>query len=761
MTPDRIVRTVCSPNCSGTCGINVFVKDEQIQKIEPATYPEPGFERICLKGIAMAMQRVHHPDRLTHPLQRIGERGSGEWRRISWDDAFAMLADRLSQIARTYGAPANAWMTMSGNYGFKATTSPERIANCLGGTYFTNGGMMGDLSCAMGFIPALGVGAVCNDLADFRHAKYILNFGRNIADTDHCEMRFLLDAIEAGAKFVMVDPRFSRSAAKAHEWISPRPGADAALVLGMINEIITRGLADEPYVRRHTNACFLVDPRSQRLLRERDVRGGAGDGFLVFDEAMSAVVQPGRASTPALHGVHSVRLADGSTLPCPTAWQVMLDAWRAFTPERAADICEVPVETIRRIAVEYATTSPAWLWCGAGPQRYHHGHLAHRAYVTLAAICGNIGKPYAGVNCLDGAHMRFTFNPPEEWTAPRGQRGRVLPGVHMQEIIASGAPYAIKSLWLSSYGFASQSPNFDRFVRDVLPHLDLFVVTEQLMTPAAQYADLVLPCVSYYEDDMDLVAGGENWWLQLRRRAIAPVGESKNDYDIFAGVCERMGRGEDWRMAPEEICELVLAKHPDPDVRRVDWRELRERGVARIEIERPHVPFKGMRFATPSGRIELYTEAFVAHGEAVATFIEPLESARRPLASKYPLALISHKHVHSTHSQHTMLPWIRELLPEPRLEIHPSDAAARNVNHGDLVRVFNDRGACSLPATVSEAVKPGMVSLPQGFWRSHFRSGHHGDLAQIVRNEVQEKIIETNYPVWDILVEVERLEGAA
>ena len=135
---------------------------------------------------------------------------------------------------------------------------------------------------------------------------------------------------------------------------------------------------------------------------------------------------------------------------------------------------------------------------------------------------------------------------------------------------------------------------------------------------------------------------------------------------------------------------------------------------------------------------------------------EPLESRRQPKAAQYPLVLISPKHVHSTHSQHTMLPWIRELLPEPRLEMNPLDAEARQLLHDEWVRVYNERGSCVVRLTVSSAMKPGMVSVPQGFWRTHFRAGHHADLGHIVRNEVQENVIETNYPVWDILVEVER-----
>jgi len=673
---------------------------------------------------------------------------------MSWEEAFALLGDKLSQTAAQYGSRANAWMTMSGNYGFKASTVSERIANCLGGTVLSNGGMMGDLNCPMGYLPLLGAGGAANDLSDLHHAKYILIFGRNPADTDHSEMRFLFDAMEAGAKVVVVDPRFSRTAAKADEWVSPRPGTDAALVLGMINVIVAENLLDTAYVTRHTNSPLLVRSDNGALLRAADVSPGGSSDLMVWDEAEDAPMKLNDAATPLLRGRYQVALIDGRSVWCQPAFDLMLQAWAEYTPERVAEICEVPAETIRHIAREYATSSPAWMWVGAGPQRYHHGQLAHRAYLTLGALCGNIGKAYAGVNCLDGAHMRLTFFPPHEWMAPGGKYGSTLPGVHMLDIIASGKPYPLKSLWLTSYGFGTQSPNFERFINEALPQLDLFVVTEQLMTDAARYADVVLPCVSYYEEEMDLVAGGESWYLHLRQRAIAPVGESKNDYEIFKGVCERMGRGEDWQMSNEEVCRYALQHHGDPAINSIDWQTLKRDGTVRVEIPRPHVPFGDLNFMTESGRIELYTESLKQFGQAMLMYAEPLESRHQALAARYPLTLMSHKHVHSAHSTHTTLPWILEMAPEPRLEMHPTDAAARGIAEGDVVRVFNGRGEFKTRAALSEGVKPGMVTVPQGYWRAHYLAGHPAELGHIVRNEVQEAIIETNYPVWDILVQV-------
>ncbi|MFM7785769.1 MAG: molybdopterin-dependent oxidoreductase, partial [Gammaproteobacteria bacterium] len=191
ITPDRIVRSVCSPNCTGSCGIDVSVKDGRILKVEPADFPDPRYKRICLKGISMAMQRVDHEGRLRYPMLRKGERGGGQWQRISWDDAFDYLAEKLDGIGRRYGPEANAWISMTGNYGILSMMLSSRVANCLGGTAFTNLGIMGDLGANMGFLPTLGVHQESNEWPDVVGSKLIILFGKNIADTAHSDIHFV------------------------------------------------------------------------------------------------------------------------------------------------------------------------------------------------------------------------------------------------------------------------------------------------------------------------------------------------------------------------------------------------------------------------------------------------------------------------------------------------------------------------------------------------------------------------------------------
>ncbi len=746
---DRIVRTVCSPNCLGTCGVNAHVREDRIFKLEPASFPDPGFERICLRGIAMATERLHHPDRLTHPMIRVGERGEGRWRRASWDEAYDYILTRMLPAAEAHGWRSNAWISMTGNYAVRASTSGRRMANVLGGTYFSKLGLTADSAAYLALHAMLGRYFCGNDVSEISGARYLLSVGKNMADTGHSEMHFLFDAMEQGLKFTMVDPRFSRSAAKADEWVAPRPGTDVALALGMIHVVITEGLMDEPYMLAHSNATFLVRLDTGAVMRDAE---GAP---LVWDDTIGSVTSEAAASRPALRKRCDI-FVDDERIACATAFDLSWQHWERFTPEHAASICGVAPDQIRRVARDYATTEPAWMWLGYGPQRYSQGHSVIRAWATLATLCGNIGKPYAGITINDGPNMLLLLDPNKDWLTPGGRVGHSLPGTRMVEAIASGAPYPIKTLWMSSYNFGSQSPLLKRFVNEALPQLDLFVVNEQLMTDVAGYADVVLPCVSYYEDDWDLVGGAENWFVQLRRRAVPPVGESRNDVDIFGGICDRLQLGQVWNVDPETSCREIIQSHSDPRLRAVDWEVLRRDGVARVPVERPYTPFRDLKFDTPSGRIEIYQEQFADLGEATLVYKDQAESGRRDTAKRLPLHFITYKHVHSTHSQHLVLPLIAEQLPEPRIEIAPADAAARDIADGDRVAVFNDRGRFVTRAMISEGVPPGTLAMPQGWWNRHFPEGHPSDLGHIPDSPVQTRIMETNYPVWDVMCDVRK-----
>lgn len=757
--PDKILRTVCSPNCTGSCGINAHVKDGKLLKIEPAEMPDPRYNRICLKGIAMAMQRVEHPDRIRYPMLRKGERGAGEWQRLSWDDAFDYLAEKLTRVADEYGPEANSWISMTGNYGIMSMMISSRIANSLGGTGFTNLGIMGDLGANMGYLATLGVQQEANEWPEIVGSDLIMMFGKNIADTAHSDMHFLFDAMDQGAKVISIDPRFSRTSTKADQWVAIRPGTDAAMILAMIKLTIESDLHDSDYLKRYSNAPYLVRADNEQLLRYSDIDANADNKYVVLDADSGLPMEVGSEKEPVLDWKGSVRLADGTELECYTGFRSLVESSKAYTPEYAESITQVPAAVIRQLASDYSSAKCPSLWIGQGTQRYHNGHQAFRNLIILGTLCGNIGKRHAGVNWGGGSLLRLIFGTPQSWLSPNGKAGRMYPGTRIHDIIETADPYPIKSLWAHNYGFTTQAPRRNRFLKEVLPQLDLFTVSELVMTEAARNADIVLPATSYYEEDADLIGSWNNMYLQLRTPVIDKVGESKVDWEIFKGVAERMGAGEDWQMTPMEACEHIVKNSPDPCFHNVDWDELKREGIVRVAIDSPHIPFKNMQFSTPSGRIEIYAEQLAKHKQGAPTYEEPLESNRQPRASKYPLTFMSNHSLYSVNAQHLILPWIQEYQPEPAVEMHPADAGERGIEDGDIIKVFNERGHFKSRVNVTEGISPGALNLIQGWWPEYFIEGHYSDLNDMPIDPAQETLMETNYSVFDVSVQVEKSES--
>lgn len=774
---DKTARSVCAPNCVGSCGIQTYVKDDVIQKVEPAEYPDPAHRRICLRGISNAMQRVYSADRVKYPMKRVGERGSGEFERISWDEAFELIHEKMQYNMDTYGPESNAFLGMTGNYGVGHQKYCNMMANTFDATEISNFGIMGDLAMNLAYLPTLNVMQEANEWEDMKGSKSIIMFGCNYAETNMQDMHFVFDAQEAGAKLVVVDPRFSRTAAKADWWIPIRPGTDAAMVLAMMKRIVDEGHVDEDYIRNYTNLAFLVDVESKMNVMD-------GENYLVWDEAAGAAVpvapipaenkpaypsvqfnpdMPEACVMPdgaALYGEFQIEV-DGATVTVKPGYQLLIESLEPWTPEAASEICEVPAEDIVKLADLYVAEAPCSLRCSQGTNRYWNGHLPMRALIQLAAITGNIGKAHANVNWAGGTLFKILCCCSPDTLAPReGHACKTLPGTQWIDILATQQPYPIKLLWTVAYGWGTQGPDWNRVVNEALPQLDFIIVSEQIMTPGARYADLVLPVTSYYEEPFEIVPTWGNMYMQVREQCITPMWEAKTDREIAQGVCEKFGILEDttWKYDAETFGrDYILGRNLAPEFSTIDFDELKANGVARANYPQPYVANEGLRFSTASGRVEVYTGWQSSMGEELATYYEPLEGNRSEKAAEYPLTFMNCRTVYTTHSQHVQLPWIREIAPEPWLEMACDDAAARGIQTGDVVKVFNDRGWYKVKALVTPEIKPGCLNQRQGWWPKDFPEGnHYGTLLQMVLNPAQDLVYETNYAPYDNLVQVEK-----
>ncbi len=379
-----ILRTAHANNCDGSCGLAVTVADGNITKISSASFDNPAFPpRICLRGLSN-LQYVYHPDRLKYPMRRTGDQGAGQWERISWDEATTAIANAFTAAAQKYGSKSVYVAPYTGSLtALNGLIGPGyRFASVIGasgGDFF--GCNEGDSASPAGAVEALG-NFDGHDLSDLRNSRMIILWGNNLAETDVPDMRFALDAREAGAKIVNIDPRYTSTAALSDEWISIRPGTDGALALSMMNVIITEGLFNEKYVVDHTVGTFLVRDDTKLFLRQKDIAGGDSDKYMVYDSTSKTVVPSDQEGiTPALTGAYSP-----SEIGCKPGFQLLVDLANQYPPAKAEKITDVAASQIESLARDFATRSPAAIKAGfGGISHWYYGDLSFRAMITLSA----------------------------------------------------------------------------------------------------------------------------------------------------------------------------------------------------------------------------------------------------------------------------------------------------------------------------------------------------------------------------------------
>lgn len=754
----KLVRTVCAPNCVNSCGHLVHVKNDRIIKVEPAEFPDPDFNRICLKGISNAMQKTYSPDRVKYPMVRVGERGEGKWKQLSWEEAFTQIADKITKMQKEHGDGAMSFINMTGDYGVFGQLISQKIANVMKGTILTNLGIMGDLASNIAFVPATGMLQEAHPWKDLMNSKLLILFGCNYAETALNDIRFVWNAKENGTKIIVIDPRFSNTAAKANQWVNLRPGTDGALILGMMNVILEKGLHDEKFLNDNTTAPYLVRSDNKQFLRSGDLNGDETIQYMVIDDETSSVRERSLAAQK-LSGTVTVTLSDGKSIECRTAWDLTADYINDWTPEKASEVCEVSVEVINQLAVDYASSEAAAIKISQGVNRYYNGHQGFRNALILGGICGNHGKKGAGVSWAGGTLFKTIAATSSSWLNPREDEGyepKKVVGSHLFELIPKNEPWPIKGIWFNHYNYGTQIPNYNEFINVIAPKLDLIVVSEQVFNDATAHADYVLPACSWYEQESELVSSWSNYYFQLRKQCITPMWEAKQDFDIFAGISEKMGYGEYWGDIEDEI-NYIIDTFTEDKLRDIDKKELWETGVTSALYPDDFIPFEDQVYFTPSGKLEIYLDFLESFGEALPVHSEPIESNRQPQAKKYPLTFMNVHNVFTVHSQHATLPWILEVNPEPVADISSVDAKARGIKGGDMVKVYNDRGHVTLKARVTEGIKPGCINIYEGYWKKQYQDGHLPSLTHMKLNPVQDAVLESNYAPYDVLVEVEKI----
>lgn len=663
MTIRHLIRGACPHDCPDTCGVISEVEDGRAV----AFYADPdnpitdGW--LCAK-VRPYLDHVYHPDRLQYPLRRVGPKGGGQWQRISWDEALAEIGTRWRVIMGEYGAEAILPYSYSGTLGLvNMTIASARLWNRLGASQLERS-ICGE-AAAFAVNRTLGV----RHSPPYEHvldSRLVIIWGHNPVSTAPHFMPFLRRAQRQGCQVVVIDPRRTRTAQGADWHIAPRPGTDGALALGLGHVIVAEGLHDEAWLAQYT------------------------------------------LGWPELRA----RLAD-------------------FPPERVAEMTGVAADEIVKLARLYATTRPSLIKSADGLQRHPNGGQTFRALLILPALTGQYGVRGGGFSYSTSGYLQWDSEAVNQWSEcpPPGRMVNMnrLGAALLGEV--NDPP--IMSLYVFGANPATSSPNASLIVRG-LQREDLFTVVHELfMTDSADYADIILPATSQLEQT-DLHKAYGHTQLTYNAQAIPPLGECKSNWEVMTLLAREMGFEESWLSdSAETVIADVLtatARH-NLALQGITLDALQQQGVIPLRLA-ADVPFADGHFPTPSDKVELFSRTLAQLGldplPAWTPAADPdISQSPNPSISSFPpLNLISgaaHHFVSSSFGNRT--DFLRH-EGETFVEINPRDSAERGIQHGQLIRVANARGAFTARARVTDAVRPGVVVSPKGRWANHSGGRH-------------------------------------
>ncbi|WP_372826140.1 molybdopterin-dependent oxidoreductase [Polaromonas sp.] len=396
-------------------------------------------------------------------------------------------------------------------------------------------------------------------------------------------------------------------------------------------------------------------------------------------------------------------------------WAALRERALLWPPERAAQVCGVPVAQITRLARDYGTTQAAAIRLNYGMQRVRGGGNASRAIACLPALTG-AWRQRAGGLLLSSSGM-FPVNKAalQRPDLLAGRRPRTLNMITIGDDLQRDSSPAfgpkIEALIVYNSNPVAVAPESGKVVQG-FEREDLFtVVLEHFQTDTADYADFILPATTQLEH-WDIHAAYGHTDVLLNRPAIEPLGQARPNSAIFRALAARLGFTEPCFSEDDETLCRAAFSHPDGD--RVDFNELLDKGFATLAI--PDAPFADGRFLTPSGKCEFFSARLAAQGlDGLPDHLPNHEAAGS--SAEFPLAMISPPARNFLNSSFVNVKSLRDIEGEPLLEIHADDAAARGIADGAIVRVFNQRGTYRCKAEVSARARPGVVNGLGVWWR--------------------------------------------
>ncbi|MCB2186231.1 MAG: molybdopterin-dependent oxidoreductase [Deltaproteobacteria bacterium] len=666
----QVFRNVCPRNCYDTCSLKTYVKDGVVQFVEGA--PESTFTdgALCVKGFNYWL-KAYSPDRIKYPMVQEG-RGSGNWKRVSWDEALDRIANKILEIKQKDGSLLGLGLTKySGNFGI---------------THYGVEGMMSSLGYTTRFVgtpcwPAgidaqnFDMGSMwCNDPEDLVKARYIILWGANPAWCSVHTVKFLQRAQEQGAKLLVIDPVFTQIAAKADEYWQVNTGEDGALALGMCRHLLDREMYDQEFVTKHA---------------------------LGFDEFATY-----------LKNHVTVEWASQKTgIPAAVIAKTAEDFWAAkpatiwigYGLQRHVN----GGATVRAIDALVAMTGN--IGKEGGGARY--GHLFTWGFNYHALV----QKPPAGSKGFVGAS-----GPKGEFdTGQAGQAAkytdRSLNINQTARMILEAKDPPVRMLWVACKNVFSQDFDLNQ-LKKAFAKLEMVVVADQYFNQTVEQADIVLPVTTLFED-WTVNVGYWHYWLGLNEQAIKPLFEAQSDIQIAAALSAKMNKlspgsctfpteldPQEW-MAKEfnqGIFDLFGIK---------SWEDLRK-GPVKAKLP-SSAAWHDLKFQTPSKLYEFKSELAAQNGHKA---LPEYKDGREPYA---PYRLLTPHSKFNIHSQFQNLDWAMGMNPEPLVYVNPALAREKGIADGDLVRLFSKVGEMKVKARLTDNVAPDTLLMYEAWYKDN------------------------------------------
>lgn len=631
------VHTACPLDCPDACTLDVTLRSGRITTIDGSNDNHITNGYICAK-VRGFHERVYGDDRLLYPAVRRGPKGSGQFKRVTWDDALDLIAGKMRAARDTAGAETILPLCYGGSNGFMTQDYADAIlfrrlgtsrllrTVCAAPTGAANLGLYGKM-------PSVSY-------EDYASARLIVIWGVNPGVSGIHLMPFLKDARDNGAYVVVLDPRATTVARQADLHLAVRPGTDLPVALAIHRYLFEEGFADRAFLGQHAS--------------------GAAD--------LRQKAEP-------------------------------------WTFERAAEVSGLDAGQLRGLAERYATASPALVKCGWGLERNRNGGSAAAAVLALPAVAGKFGVRGGGFSMSNST----SWDIDRTWLHDADPATRAINMNKVGRVLTEPEGAPVNVLFVYNCNPVAILPDQRRVIRG-FERDDLFtVVFDQVMTDSAMYADVVLPATTFLEH-YDFARGYGPITLQLGRPVIDAVGESRPNSDVFLDLSRRLDLSAEGD--PEDDLEAMLAVlgHLPAPV----GNDLRETWKARPPYDGRPVQFVDVFPRTPDRKVNLFPPALDREAPMGLYGYQP-----DPGSAEFPLALISPA------SDRTISSTLGELpRPEVRLDLNPDDAAARGVDEGDGLRVWNALGEVRIKAHLTPLVRRGTVAMPKGVWRRHTANGY-------------------------------------